>query len=78
MKFLVKESNHENDHREPVNIEVDSLSQAKRLASVKQLSKGTVLTIETEGGTRLSVKKYGKWVDTTDGREWAETERRNK
>jgi len=61
MKFIVKELQHHNDHRDGVEIESQNLTAAKRAAARMQQFKGTTLKIEDANGCAIAFKEGGKW-----------------
>ena len=63
MKYIVRELQNINSHREGKLIEAEALSDAKRQASRGQFFKGTVLVLEYEGRV-VSVKQNDVWSDT--------------
>ncbi len=64
MKFIITEKQNENSQRVGVQIDVKSLTAAKRYATKSQCFIGTILVIESVEGHTLAVKeKNGKWVE---------------
>ena len=62
MKVVIKEVTGINAHREGKTYEVESLTQAKRIASRNQAFYGTYLRIEDVNGNYLAIKTpNGKW-----------------
>ncbi len=59
--YIVTEKQNVNSVRAGEKIEAQTLSAAKRKAARLQMFQVTVLTIESQSGALLAVKKDGKW-----------------
>jgi len=62
-KFLVRELQNLQSHRDGEIIEAKDLPAAKRKASREQVFHGTVLVIEDLSGNRLAHKESGSWIN---------------
>lgn len=61
--YIIREVGDARSHRDGQSVEAKDLSAAKRVASRNQMFQRTVLKIEAENGTVLSVKENDKWTD---------------
>lgn len=61
--YTITEKNDTGSARTGYQFKGKSLSAAKTSATKKKLFQKTILTIESQDGILLSVKKDGKWTD---------------
>lgn len=65
MAYLMQELQNEFSFRKAETLTAKTLTTAKIEATKKQLFQDTVLIVsESNNGTRLSLKKDGKWMDS--------------
>ncbi len=61
--YIIRELQNAQSQQDGEKFFASTLTAAKRKASNLQMFHGTVMTIENENGSRVSVKENGKWND---------------